>query len=174
MGDNGFALGEHGLFNKQTAYEESIRVPLIAMGGDISPKTVIDEFIMNIDIGPTILDLCGIAVPESMDGASFKNLLYQKPTNWRDTIYYEFARINHYHLPATYAVRTSTFKYIHYNYNTYDRVHDNLNELYNIKNDPLEMNNLIRNPEYKKTVNDFKKAISDWLITTGGEAFHYK
>lgn len=174
MGDNGFALGEHGLFNKQQAYEESIRVPLMAMGGGIPSGTVIDEFIQNIDIGPTILDLCGIAKPEYMDGFSFKNILYQKPTNWRDTIFYEYFWIKSYPLPAIHAVRTSNYKYIRYDYDNYDGVHDDLNELYDIKNDPFEMNNLIREPRYAQMATDLNKAISNWLLNTGGECLPLK
>jgi len=168
MGDNGFTLGEHGLIDKRQAYEESIRVPLIAIGGGIPFKTVVDEFIMNIDIGPTILDICGIAKPEYMDGASFKNLLYQKSTNWKDTIFYEHFWERVYPVPTVHAVRTSNYKYIRY-YGLYD-----LNELYDIENDPLEMNNLISDPRYAQVAIELNKAISNWLSTTGGVCLHLK
>lgn len=167
MSDNGFSLGEHGLYDKLTAYEESIRVPLIAMGGGIPSKTVINELIQNIDIGPTILDICGIEKPEFMDGYSFKRLLYHKPVNWRDTIFYESFFIKSYPLPSINAIRTSKYKYIRCNYSNYEYKHDSLNQLYDLDNDPLEMNNLIKDPQYNNVIKELDKSLSDWLISAG-------
>jgi arylsulfatase A-like enzyme len=76
MGDNGFSFGEHGLIDKRQAYEESIRVPLLAYGGgDFLTKDTIDQLVQNIYIGPTILELAGFKKPKNIDGKSFVSIL---------------------------------------------------------------------------------------------------
>ena len=58
MGDNGFALGEHGFYDKRDAFETSIRVPLLAWApGLIKPGTVVTQMVMNIDIAPTLVEI---------------------------------------------------------------------------------------------------------------------
>jgi arylsulfatase A-like enzyme len=89
MGDNGFMLGEHGLIDKRQAYEESMRVPMIAWApGFIEPGTTIEENILNIDLAPTFLDLAGGNMPENhiLDGQSFLPILANGGTDeWRST-----------------------------------------------------------------------------------------
>ena len=169
MGDNGFSFGEHGLIDKRQAYEESMRVPFLAMGGGIPSGSIVDEVIQNVDIAPTVLDFAGIKTKENMDGASFKNLLYQEPQDWRDTVYYEYFWERPFpQTPTVHAVRTSQFKFIRY-HGIWD-----INELYDIQNDPNEMNNLIRNPEYAETAKQLRNALFEWLEKTGGESIPLK
>ena len=63
MGDNGFQFGEHGLTDKRTAYEASIRVPLIASGPGFDKGRVVEDVVANIDIAPTLLDAAGVKAP---------------------------------------------------------------------------------------------------------------
>jgi len=93
MGDNGFALGEHGFYDKRDAFEESMRVPLLAYApGLIEPETKVTQMVQNIDIAPTLLDAAGVGAPASakMDGRSFLPLLTGKSIPWRDHILYEY------------------------------------------------------------------------------------
>ena len=95
MGDNGFALGEHGFYDKRDAFEVSIRVPMIAHApGRIAPNTSISPMVQNIDLAPTLLDFAGVNVPDEapkMDGRSFAPLLLgQTVPNWRKHILYEY------------------------------------------------------------------------------------
>ena len=60
MGDNGFAFGEHGLIDKRTAYESSMRVPLVMAGAGLPAGTTVSEVVANIDIAPSILDAAGL------------------------------------------------------------------------------------------------------------------
>ena len=85
MGDNGFQWGEHGLIDKRTAYEESMRVPLMAIcPGLYKPGTVVTETVANIDIGPTILKAAGVKTPSQMNGSKFFRVRH--PRSKRETV----------------------------------------------------------------------------------------
>jgi arylsulfatase A-like enzyme len=163
MGDNGFSFGEHGLIDKRQAYEESMRIPLLAMGKGIEAGTKIPEMVQNIDIAPTILEIAGIEKPGNMDGESFAPFLFGKTKPWRDTIYYEYFWERPFpQTPTVFAVRTSQYKFIRY-HGIWD-----INELYDIKKDPYEMNNLIRSPAHQDIARNLDKAIFRWLEKTNG------
>ncbi len=165
MGDNGFSFGEHGLIDKRQAYEESIRVPLLAFGGgQLLSKDSVDHLIQNIDIGPTVLAMAGLQKPSKMDGESFLPILKgEDPENWRERIYYEYFWERPFpQTPTVHAVRTDKYKFIRY-YGLWD-----LNELYDLENDPYETKNLIRSEEHKEIAKTLRNDIFDWLEETGG------
>lgn len=163
MGDNGFSFGEHGLIDKRQAYEESMRVPLLAMGKGIAPGTKIQEMVQNIDIGPTILELAGKEKPANMDGESFAPFLLGKTKPSRDTLYYEYFWERPFpQTPTIFAVRTSQYKFIRY-HGVWD-----INELYDMKADPDEMNNLIRSEQHQEIARNLDRALFRWLERTNG------
>jgi N-acetylglucosamine-6-sulfatase len=164
MGDNGFSFGEHGLIDKRHAYEESMRVPLLVWApGLAKPKSVMEQVVMNIDIAPTFLDLAGIAKPANMQGSSFAPLLRGENISWRDKAFYEYYWEAPYpSTPTIFAIRTDRYKYI-YNHGTWD-----INELYDLQNDPYEMNNLIRDTSHRSTGVALKNELFKWLRETGG------
>ncbi|RYZ19705.1 MAG: DUF4976 domain-containing protein, partial [Sphingobacteriales bacterium] len=165
MGDNGFSFGEHGLIDKRHAYEESMRVPLLAWSPSLIAKgVVINQMILNLDIAPTILELAGIARPADMQGQSFLGLLKgQAPSKWRDKVYYEYYwEFSFPQTPTIFSVRSDRYKYI-FNQGVWDA-----NELYDLQADPYEMNNLIRKPDLQQVAADLKKDLWDWLEKTGG------
>lgn len=164
MGDNGFQFGEHGLIDKRDMYEASIRVPLLAWCPTlIRPGTQIKQMVENIDIAPTILDLAGVPEPKQMQGASFLPLLEGKSIPWRDKIFYEYYWEWAFPMtPSIFGIRTDRYKYI-YNWGVWD-----INELYDLQNDPYEMNNLIRDPKYAQLAKKLKRQMWDWLESTGG------
>jgi len=165
MGDNGFLFGEHGLIDKRNAYEASMRVPLLAWAPQlIKPQTRIPEMIMNVDIAPTVLDLVGMEKPGQMQGYSFLPLLKGQPvSDWRDKVYYEYYWEWAFpQTPTIFSVRTDRYKYI-FNHGVWDA-----NELYDLENDPYEMNNLIRDPASQEIAGQLKKELWDWLESTGG------
>lgn len=171
MGDNGFSFGEHGLIDKRQAYEESMRVPLLAMGGAVSSQVdVIEENVQNIDIGPTVLDIAGLPQHDQFDGVSFLPLLQgSEPDKWRDTIYYEYFWERPFpQTPTVHAIRTEQYKYIRY-HGIWD-----INELYDIKNDPLEANNLIRSKEHQAISKDLRNALFKWLAETDGDQMYLR
>ncbi|HUE84405.1 MAG TPA: sulfatase [Pyrinomonadaceae bacterium] len=164
MGDNGFAFGEHGLIDKRTAYEESMRVPMVMQCPDLfRGGTVVQQVVANIDIAPTILEAAGLRAPDYMDGKSFLTLAEGKPVSWRDFLLYEYYWEWPFpHTPTTFALRGDQYKYIHY-YGLWD-----INELYDIKADPLESRNLIASPEHQPVVNKLRAELFEVLKRTGG------
>lgn len=165
MGDNGFSFGEHGLIDKRHAYEESMRVPMLVWGpGMIKPQSVMDQVIMNVDLAPTFLEIAGIAKPRKMQGSSFAGLLNGKSTVWkRDKVFYEYYWEAAFpQTPTTFAIRTDRYKYIYYN-GVWD-----INELFDLQNDPFEMNNLIRDTSLRATGIRLKTELFNWLKETNG------
>ena len=164
MGDNGFSFGEHGLIDKRQFYEESAKVPLLVSCPQLFEGQQVEErLIQNIDIAPTVLESFGIDKPEHMHGASFLPILQGEEVEWRDRIFYEYYCEHQYpQTPTIHGVRTDQYKLIRY-YGVWDR-----NELYDMVNDPEEMNNLIDSKEHKKIVVQLTSEIYDWLEATDG------
>lgn len=165
MGDNGFSFGEHGLIDKRHAYEESMRVPLLIWApGMIKPNTVVEQVVMNVDLAPTFLELATVTKPQQMQGHSFSNLLKGSAAGWsRDKVFYEYYWESSFpQTPTTFAVRSDRYKYIYYN-GVWD-----INELFDLKNDPYEMNNLIRDTSYRKIGLELKDELFNWLNKTNG------
>ena len=164
--DNGFYFGEHGLIDKRSAYEESIRVPMIvsAPGRFLEGATVSSQ-VANLDIAPTILDIAGMSIPEQFEGQSFRGMAdgSGNPAQWRDAMLYEyFWEFNFPHTPTTFAIRTNDFKLIQY-HGIWD-----IDELYDMRSDPQEMNNLIEDPEYLDTVVDMRLRLHRMLTNDEG------
>lgn len=145
--DQGFFLGEHGWFDKRFMYDECLRMPfVIRYPKMIKAGSTSKAICMNVDFGPTFLDLAGIEVPSEMQGRSFRKVLEKKgriPAGWREAAYYHY-----YEYPAEhsvkrhYGIRTSDCKLIHF-YNDIDQW-----EMYDMKADPQEMRNVYDDPAY--------------------------
>lgn len=165
MGDNGFAFGEHGLIDKRTAYEESMRVPMLARCPEMfSGGRAVNDMVAGLDIMPTVLDAAGIRPPQGLDGRSMLPLLRGTgDPQWRKQLLYEYYwERNFPQTPTMQALRTDRFKYIHY-YGIWDS-----DELYDLQEDPLETNNLIFNPERKNTIQELNQKLFDELERTDG------
>ena len=165
MGDNGFQFGEHGLIDKRTAYEASIRVPLIMHCPQmLKPGSRLEQVVANIDIAPTLLEVAGLAPPAHMDGSSFYPQLIGKSAPWDNELLYEYYwEWNYPQTPTTHALRTDHYKYIRY-YGIWDT-----DELYDLQKDPDEIRNLIRDPDYAKTAADLKARLFERLEKSGGD-----
>jgi N-acetylglucosamine-6-sulfatase len=162
MGDNGFAFGEHGLIDKRTAYEASMRVPLLMSGGGLPAGTRVDEVVANIDIAPTILEAAGLQ-PPPMDGRSALALARGQRIPWRETLLYEYYwERNFPQTPAMHALRGARYKYIRY-YGLWDT-----DELYDLQTDPLEIRNLIRDASHRDIVTKLNADLFRTLQETGG------
>jgi N-acetylglucosamine-6-sulfatase len=164
MGDNGFLLGEHGLIDKRNAYEESIRVPMLAYApGMITPGTRIPALVRNIDIAPTILDLAGVSTPEPMDGRSLRSVLRDGAAPWNGELLYEYYWEHAFpHTPTVFALRDDRYKYLYY-HGIWD-----LHEFYDLKTDPKERHNLIDVPGEQGRVRAMRERLWDRLEATGG------
>lgn len=162
--DNGFAFGEHGLIDKRTAYEESMRVPMLMHCPELfKGGTKLTQVVANIDIAPTILEAAGLQAPNYMDGKSFIGLAQGKNVPWRDVLLYEYYwERNFPQTPTMHALRGNRYKYIHY-HGLWDT-----DELYDIQADPLETKNLIRSPQHEKIVRDLNGRLFQTLQDTQG------
>ena len=164
MGDNGFLLGEHGLIDKRNAYEESMRVPMLAWSpGWIAPGTRIEQLVRNIDVAPTILRLAGVPVPEDMDGQSILPVFTGGDIPQEAEMLYEYYWEYAFpHTPTTLALREDRYKYIFY--------HGvwGVNELYDLETDPDEQFNLIDVPAYRQEANRMRQRLFQRLEETGG------
>ncbi len=157
--DQGVYLGEHGLYDKRFMYEESFRTPMLFRFPQAIPQhQQINNYVMNLDVAPTVLDFANITIPRDMQGESMKPLLRkEKIKDWRNDLYYHYYEKS-FGATAHYGIRTERYKLIHF----YDP--GNSWELYDLKNDPNEMHNLYPDPAYGETVEKLKqklKALQD-------------
>lgn len=168
--DQGFFLGEHGWFDKRLMYEECLRMPfLMRYPKEIKAGTVNDDLILNIDFASLFLDYAGIKIPRQMQGESFrKNLTGHTSAGWRKSIYYRYwmhADPSH-NVAANYGIRTDRYKLIFYYSQPLGMTGSSEKlvlpaqwELYDLKEDPLEMNNIYANPENKKLIDELKREL---------------
>lgn len=161
IGDNGFFLGEHGMTDKRTMHEPSIRVPLLVRYPKlIRPGTVVDQMVLNIDLAPSILEICGEKPLENIHGVSWKRLLEGDAKGWRKSWYYEYNYEKQFpYTPNIRGVRTDRWKYIHYPHGD-GKPDRHKAELYNLKDDPGETKNLIDDPAYAKVVASLKAELA--------------
>ncbi|WP_111683631.1 sulfatase family protein [Winogradskyella tangerina] len=155
--DQGFFLGEHGWFDKRFMYEESFRTPLlIRYPNKIQRASLNDELVQNIDFAPTVLDVAGIAIPEDMQGKSLVPLFEGDTSNWRNALYYHYYEYPGIHMVKRhYGVRTDRYKLIHFYYDT------EAWEMYDLKEDPQELNNIYDDPKYKTIQADMHKRLNE-------------
>jgi arylsulfatase A-like enzyme len=152
--DQGFFLGEHGWYDKRFMYEESAGMPLIIRyPGEIQAGSISSELVLNLDLPSTFLDYAGAIIPKDMQGLSLRPILTgNKQADWRDAFYYHYYEYPHgwHDVKRHYGVRTDRYKLIHF-YNDIDEW-----ELYDLENDPKEMNNLYHHPDYSEIVKELK------------------
>jgi arylsulfatase A-like enzyme len=167
-GDNGMFLGEHGMTDKRTMHEESIRVPLLVRyPALVKGGTVIAEQVLNIDLAPSVLDVCGATPLRNIHGRSWKPLLAGDARAWRTAWFYEYNYEKQFpYTPNVRGVRTDTWKYVHYPHG--DGGPDRHKaELYNLEDDPGEAKNLIDDPACADTVATLKKELARLMQETG-------
>ncbi|HSG67195.1 MAG TPA: sulfatase/phosphatase domain-containing protein, partial [Bacteroidales bacterium] len=154
--DQGFFLGEHGWYDKRFMYEEAHRMPLlISLPG--AESSTDSHLLTNADFAPTILSLAGLKVPEDMQGESFHEILEgHEPPEWRDAVYYHYFEYPAVHsVKRHYGLRTERYKLIHFYYDI------DAWELYDLKEDPMEMKNLAGDPDYAALLDEMKGRLWD-------------
>jgi len=151
-GDNGFYLGDYGLAGKWFPHEKSIRVPLVVFDPRASQRRrgrTVEQMALNVDIAPTILELAGLNVPESMQGRSLVPFLKGKKPRWRTEFFYEHP-FEHKTIARTAGLRTQRYKYARY-------VDYDYEELYDLKHNPEETINLAKDEKYQDTLRALRK-----------------
>lgn len=155
--DQGFYLGEHGWFDKRFAYNESFKTPLLMRWpNEIKPGITNEEMVQNLDFAQTFLAAAGIEAPSDMQGESLMPLLTDNGAEWdRDAVYYHYYEYPSIHMVKRhYAIITKEFKLIHFYYDVDEW------ELYDRKNDPMELNNVYDDPKYADKVKELKEGLA--------------
>jgi len=152
--DQGFFLGDHGLYDKRFMYEHALRMPLLMRyPKEIESSTTSDQIVLNLDFASTLLDYAGVAVPSDIQGRSFRAIAQgQAPGNWRRAMYYRFYE-KAFGIGPHEGIRTQRYKLIHFLYG------DEGWELYDLEKDPDEMDNLYGHPESQRLVRRLKKRL---------------
>ena len=157
VSDQGFYMGEHGWFDKRFMYEPSLFTPMMMRyPGVIKPGTVSNELVMNLDIGPTLLQAAGVLIPADMQGSPIIPVV-NKGTKGRDAIYYHYYEKGEHSVSPHFGVRTDRYKLIRF----YDVV--NSWELFDLKKDPHEMNNLYGKKGYEKITVSLRQKLKELI-----------
>ena len=161
--DQGFFLGDHGWYDKRFMYEESLRMPFVARyPRAIEAGSINGDIVLNADFAQTFLDYAGVDADPSMQGRSFRPVLEgATPEDWRTSMYYRYwMHKAHHDVYAHYGVRTLDYKLIYF-YNdaldqegAIDETYEPEWELFDLKKDPHELNNVYADPAYADVVRD--------------------
>ncbi len=156
-GDQGFYMGEHGMYDKRWIFEESLRMPLIMRWpGKIPAGVRNNTIVQNIDYAPTMLTAAGADTPENMKTFQGVNLLPvattgKTPDNWRDAIYYCFyENPGEHNAPRHDGIRTARYT-LSYIWTSNEWM------LFDMKKDPTQMKNVYHEPAYKAVVEKLTK-----------------
>jgi arylsulfatase A-like enzyme len=152
-GDHGYHLGEHGLWRKNSLYEESARAPLVIAGPGIASASHKCEAIVEfVDIYPTVAELVGLAPPDSTEGRSLTPLLRNPDATWNHPAFTE----THFRDVSGHAIRTARWRCVEWGKGGLKGV-----ELYDESADPLELKNLASDPKYSHTLTELRKRIGE-------------
>ncbi len=162
--DQGFFLGDHGWYDKRWMYEESLRMPmLVRYPREIRAGSSSEAIVLNVDFGPTFLDLAGVDVPGFMQGRSFRPILRgEQPADWRTSMYYRYWvhwDVAH-HVWAHYGVRTDRYKLVYYyaepcgQPGAHEAPRTPAWELFDLEKDPLELRSVYEDAAYRDVVRE--------------------
>jgi arylsulfatase A-like enzyme len=156
--DQGYWLGQHGLYDKRLILEESLKMPFIVRyPKEINAKTVNDQLVSNVDFAPTLLDFAGVKTPAEMQGRSLRPLLRgESSDDWRNAIWYAYWAAGHPH----WGVRTKRYKLIRF-------PDTEAFEFYDLKIDPTEMTNQALNLEYATAIDETESILQSTIAEVG-------
>ncbi|MFP4029232.1 MAG: sulfatase-like hydrolase/transferase [Candidatus Brocadiia bacterium] len=154
-GDNGLAVGQHGLMGKQNLYDHSIRVPLIFRGPGVPQNVRSDSLCYLLDVFPTLCDCLGLEVPDSADGTSLMPALNSPGKPLRPSHYYGYCSCQR-------AVRDSRYKLIEYAADGQRKT-----QLFDLDEDPWELSNLAEDPKYNEKVAELREQVVEWREMAG-------
>lgn len=169
--DQGFFLGDHGWYDKRFMYEESLRMPFVVRYPKaIQPGSVASAMALNVDFPATFLDYAGMDIPREMQGFSLRPLFAgQEPGGWRTSMYYRYwmhLDQDHY-VYSHYGLRTHRYKLIYYyaealgSSGSTDENRPPEWELFDLEQDPYELNNVYADPANTELVNALKRELRE-------------
>ncbi len=178
-GDQGFWLGEKDYQDKRWAYDPSQRMPLIIR----YPKTIpagtrSDAIVENVDFPALMLDYAGADIPPQVQGRSFRSICEtgKEPEGWKQEAYYRYwMHMAHHDNPGEMAIRTKRFKLVYFYGCDYDGKDQTPPawELYDLQNDPQELNNVYDDPAYSVERDSLKKRFAQLRKDVGDDGSHY-
>ncbi|GAA5141471.1 sulfatase [Prosthecobacter algae] len=168
MGDNGLLEGEHGMVDKRTAHEASLRIPIIARFPSLTKNAQkITQQVLTMDMAPSVLELCGAPALTNIHGKSWTKLVREGDATWRKSWFYHYNYEKQFpYTPNVRAIRTDEWKYIHYPHGN-GKADRHLAELYNLKDDPGETRNLIGQPDLAGKVSELQAELAKLMAATG-------
>jgi arylsulfatase A-like enzyme len=180
--DQGFFLGEHGWFDKRFIYEESFQMPfLVRYPREVQAGSVNKDMVSNVDFAQTFLDLAGLPQPNYMQGRSIRPLLQgETPDDWTDLAYHRYwmNQDGVHNAYAHYGIRTHQYKLVYW-YNEdlgEDGAHPGTDEpeweLFDLNQDPLELNNVYQDPDYAETVRTMTAKLDAEMLRIGDVPCH--
>ncbi|MGB3733622.1 MAG: sulfatase [Ilumatobacter sp.] len=179
--DQGFFLGDHGWFDKRLMYEESLSMPLlIRYPAQIAAGSVSDDVVVNVDFGPTLLDMMGVEAAEHVQGRSFADVLHGRtPDDWPESMYYRYWMHDDdaHGVPAHYGVRTKTHKLICYYNDPLGQPGANGPadpvewELFDLVADPVEVDNMWGRPGTERITAELRTELSRLQAAVGDEPY---
>lgn len=148
-GDNGLAVGQHGLMGKQSHYEHSIRVPLVFAGPNIPKGEYRDQYVYLLDVFPTLCELTGIEIPASVEGQSLLPIMNNADAKLREHLYFAYT-------DSIRSVKNHRYKLVEYAGKI------RYTQLFDLQEDPMEMNNLMDSKEMEETVRTLRKKLQQF------------
>jgi N-acetylglucosamine-6-sulfatase len=166
--DHGILSGEHGMVDKRTAHEPSIRLPLVVRYPGLTPPSaprVVDQMVLTVDFAPSILDIAGLPAGTQMQGRSWKRLAQSQPDpEWRQSYVYLYNYEKQFpYTPNVRALRTADWKYVRYPNSPVPHK----SELYHLAEDPDELVNLIDVPQHRARAVQMHEELDRQLIAIG-------
>ena len=149
-GDNGLAIGRHGLMGKQNMYDHSLHVPLLMAGPGVPAGETREAYTYLLDIYPTLCDLVGIAIPDSVEGKNLVPVLADPSTTRRETLHFAYRGFQR-------AVQDKRYKLIEYVVNG-----ERTTQLFDLEKDPWELHNLAEDPAYQARVHELRQELRRW------------
>jgi arylsulfatase A-like enzyme len=170
-GDHGYMLGHHGRFEKHCCYEPAVRAPLLVRVPGVTKPGSTSALTEFVDVAPTLLEACGVKVPESVQGKSLLAVLSGKATTHRERVFVEYSE------NEEAMVRTAEWKLIYTTgarkredgYDTGKPLPGRVVQLFDVKNDPDETTNLAKKLEHAERVKELTAELEKHLTATARE-----
>ncbi len=156
-GDNGLAVGQHGLLGKQSLYEHSVRVPLVISGPAVPKGKRIDALCYLHDLFPTLCDLSQIDIPGSVESRSLYPLMHDKTPSVRDSLFFAYSNKK-----PQRGIRAGRWKLIKYNIKG-----NRTTQLFDLEEDPWEKKNLADDPAFSDRCKQMEKLLRSWMERSG-------
>ena len=168
--DNGFLFGEHGMIDKRTMHEASIRVPLVVRyPATIEPGTVIEEQVLSLDLAPSVMELTVGQAMQDVQGLSWAPLVRGEPIDWREAWLYEYNYETQFpYTPNVRGIRKGDWKYVAYPHGDGGPLRHK-EELYNLAEDPGERQNLAEVKAHAVKLEEMRIALADLLKASGAD-----